>query len=207
MQILYPVGTRSDYNDAERKRCEVVLVFKLAVHREECRDVPGRAAEKFAVRDSGPTPGRSRRRGRPVPRSGREGDSRQAGRAAVPEWGMQRAGLPVVGLALISLTACFGEYSRDVTAQVTGPATVRVGEVIQLAVTLTFSDGTSGLVQPSQTSSIILESSNTSVLTVSVDGVARGIAPGTATVTATPSVTSTGTGKRTAGTIAITVVP
>jgi hypothetical protein len=54
-QILYPVGTCSDDNDAERKRREVVLVFKLAVHREECRDVPGRAAEKFAVRDSGPT--------------------------------------------------------------------------------------------------------------------------------------------------------
>jgi hypothetical protein len=125
----------------------------------------------------------------------------------VPEWGMRGTRLPVVALALISLTACFSEYSRDVTAQVTGPATVRVGEVIQLAVTLTFSDGTSNPVQPSQTSSIIMESSNTSVLTVSVAGEVRGIAPGTATVKATPSVMSTGTGKRTAGTIAIAVVP
>ena len=98
-------------------------------------------------------------------------------------------------------------YSRDVTAQVTGPATVHVGEVIQLAVTLTFSDGTSNPLQPSEISAVIFDSSNTSVLTVSEAGEVRGIAPGTATVTATPSVTSTGTGKRTAGTIAITVVP
>jgi uncharacterized protein YjdB len=112
----------------------------------------------------------------------------------------------VVALTFISLMAC-GEYSRDVTAQVTGPASVRVGEVIQLAVTLTFSDGTSNLLQPSQISGVVFESSNTSVLTVSMAGEVRGIAPGTATVTATPSVTSTGTGKRTAGTIVITVVP
>jgi hypothetical protein len=114
-------------------------------------------------------------------------------------------GTLVVALALASLTAC-GEYSRDVTAQVTGPATVRVGEVIQLAVTLTFSDGTSNPLQPSQIGEVIFDSSNTSVLTVSEAGEVRGIGPGTATVTATPSVTSTGTGKRTAGTIAITVV-
>jgi hypothetical protein len=113
--------------------------------------------------------------------------------------------LLVVSLALCGLTAC--EYRRDVTAQVTGPATLRVGEVARLAVTLTFSDGTSNLLQPSQIASIVLESSNTSVLTVSAAGEVRGIAPGTATVTATPSVTTTGTGKRTAGTIAITVVP
>jgi hypothetical protein len=115
--------------------------------------------------------------------------------------------LLVVALVLISLTACGREYGRDVTAQVTGPATTRVGEVIQLTVTLTFSDGTSNPVQPSQTSSIILESSNMNVLTVSAAGEVRGIAPGTATVKATPSVTSTGTGKRIAGTVAITVIP
>lgn len=120
---------------------------------------------------------------------------------------MYSARLLVVALLFTSLAACGREYGRDVTAQVTGPATVRVGEVIQLAVTLAFSDGTSNLVQPSQTSSVDLESSNTSVLTVSVAGQVRGIAPGTAIVKATPSVTSTGTGKRTAGTIAITVVP
>jgi hypothetical protein len=119
----------------------------------------------------------------------------------------RRTGTLVVALAFISLMACGSEYSRDVTAQVTGPAIVRVGEVIQLAVTLTFSDGTSNPLQPSQISEVIFDSSNTSVLTVSVAGEVRGLAPGTATVTATPSVTSTGTGKRTAGTIAITVVP
>ena len=54
-QILDPVRTRSDDHDAERQRREVVLVFKIAVHREKCRDVPGCAAEKFAVLDSGPT--------------------------------------------------------------------------------------------------------------------------------------------------------
>ena len=118
----------------------------------------------------------------------------------------RRKGTLVVALAFISLMAC-GEYSRDVTAHVTGPATVRVGEVIQLAVTLMFSDGTSNPLQPSQISEVTFDSSNTSVLTVSEAGEVRGIAPGTATVTATPSVTSTGTGKRTAGTIAITVVP
>ncbi|MSO55636.1 MAG: hypothetical protein EXQ55_01750 [Acidobacteria bacterium] len=115
--------------------------------------------------------------------------------------------LLVVAIALVSLTACGREYGRDVTAHVTGPSTVRVGEVIQLAVTLRYSDGTSTPLQPSQSSGVVLESSNTSVLTVSVAGEVRGIAPGTATVTATPSVTSTGTGNRIAGTIAITVVP
>ena len=117
----------------------------------------------------------------------------------------RRTGTLVVALAFISLMAC--EYSRDVTAHVTGPATLRVGEVIQLAVTLTFSDGTSNPLQPSQISSVMFDSSNTSVLTVSEAGEVRGIALGTATVTATPSATTTGTGKRTAGTIAITVVP
>jgi Bacterial Ig-like domain (group 2) len=75
-------------------------------------------------------------------------------------------------------------------------------------VTLTFSDGTSNPLQPSQFAAVVIfDSSNTSVLTVSEAGEVRGIAPGTATVTATPSVTSTGSGQRTAGTIAITVVP
>jgi Bacterial Ig-like domain (group 2) len=120
----------------------------------------------------------------------------------------RRTGTLVVALAFISLIACgFEMYSRDVTAQVTGPATVRVGEVIQLAVTLTFSDGTSNPLEPSQISEVIFHSTNTSILTVSEAGEVRGIAPGTATVTATPSVTSTGSGQRTAGTIAITVVP
>jgi hypothetical protein len=125
-------------------------------------------------------------------------------RAPKPQPG--RTGTVVVALAFVSLTAC-GEYGRDVTAQVTGPASVRVGEVIQLAVTLMYSDGTSNPLEPSLISEVIFHSSNTSVLTVSEAGEVRGIAPGTATVTATPSVTTTGTGKRTAGTIAITVVP
>ena len=123
-----------------------------------------------------------------------------------PKFQPRRTGTLGVALALASLTAC-GEYSRDVTAQVTGPATVRVGEVIQLAVTLIFSDGTSNPLEPSQISEVTFESSNANVLTVSEVGEVRGNAPGTATVTATPAATSTGTGKRTAGTIAITVVP
>jgi uncharacterized protein YjdB len=114
-------------------------------------------------------------------------------------------GTLLVVLVFISLTAC--EYSRDVTALVTGPASVRVGEVSQLVVTLMYSDGTSNPLRPSQFGGVTLESSNTRVLTVSAAGEVHGIAPGTATVTATPSVTSTGTGKRTAGTIAISVVP
>jgi Bacterial Ig-like domain (group 2) len=118
----------------------------------------------------------------------------------------RRTGTRVVALAFTSLIAC-GEYSRDVTAQVTGPTTVRVGEAIQLAVTLTFSDGTSSPLGPSRIGWVMFESSNTSVLTVSEAGEVRGIAPGTAIVTATPDATTTGTGKRTEGTIAITVVP
>jgi Bacterial Ig-like domain (group 2) len=127
--------------------------------------------------------------------------------SGTPEFQPRRTGTFVVALAFVSLLACgFDMYSRDVTAQVTGPSTVRVGEVIQLAVTLIFSDGTSNPLEPSQISEVTFDSSNTNVLTVSKAGEVRGIAPGTATVTATPAVTSTGTGKRTAGTIAITVV-
>ena len=111
-----------------------------------------------------------------------------------------------MALACLSLTAC-GEYRRDVTAQVTGPTSVRVGAVIQLTVTLTYSDGTANPLQPSQFTAIFLESSDGRVLLVSEAGVARGITPGTATVTATPTATTTGTGKRTPGTLVITVVP
>ena|SRR5687768_5979972 len=108
-------------------------------------------------------------------------------------------------LVLIGLAGC--EYGRDVRAELSGPSTVRVGEVIQLAVTLRFSDGTSNLLQPSQIASVVFESSNASVLTVSPLGEARGLSPGTATIAATPSVTSTGTGKRTPGTLVIQVIP
>src|SRR4051794_1038263 len=90
-------------------------------------------------------------------------------------------------VASLALAACEPAlYKRGVTASVTGPSTLQVGEVAQLAVTLTFSDGASYPVEPSRSSYIRLQSSNPGVLSVSSRGEVRGIAPGTATVTVTP---------------------
>jgi hypothetical protein len=94
-----------------------------------------------------------------------------------------------------------------VTASVSGPTSLRVGETGQLAITLNFSDGTNNFVQPSQASSVVIASSDVTVLTVSSAGEVRGVSVGNATVTVTPSVSTVGApGNRTAGTIQIAVV-
>jgi len=54
-KILYPVGTRLNRHDAERKTTEIVLVFERAIHRQERIDLPRRAPEQLAVLDSSPT--------------------------------------------------------------------------------------------------------------------------------------------------------
>jgi hypothetical protein len=114
----------------------------------------------------------------------------------------------VVIVASLTLGACETAFlKRGVTASVMGPSTLHVGEVAQLAVTLTFSDGESNPVPPSQSTYIRLQSSNTAVLSVSSSGEVRGIAPGTATVTVTPDATTVAYGSITPGTIAIAVVP
>ena len=113
--------------------------------------------------------------------------------------------LCVIALALTGLPGC-KKCGDAVTAQITGPATMHVGEAIQLVVTNTYSDAPSNPVQPGFRS-ISWDSSNPSVLTVSLDGLARGVAPGTATITATPFANCVGAIDRIPGTLTITVVP
>jgi uncharacterized lipoprotein YajG len=112
----------------------------------------------------------------------------------------------LVGLTVLEiLTACTRQPSRSyVTAIVTGPSSVRVGESAQLSITLRFDDGRTDSLAPSQITSTMIRSSNTSVLTVSPSGEVRGIAPGTVTVTVVPSTTD---GSPIAGWLAISVVP
>ena len=98
-----------------------------------------------------------------------------------------------------------GMYSRDVTAVVSGPTSVRVGATVQLTVRLEFSDGSVRLLAPSMMASVEWSSSNTAVASINFQGTVTGVAPGTAVITATPATTSTGTGDRTAGTHTITV--
>jgi hypothetical protein len=115
----------------------------------------------------------------------------------------------LVGLTVLQiLTACSPQTSRGkVTAIVTGPSSVRVGESAQLSVTLQFDDGRTNMLAPSQISSTTIQSSNTSVLTVSARGEVRGVSPGTATVTVIPSATADGNYSPIPGWLAITVVP
>lgn len=111
----------------------------------------------------------------------------------------------VIALTLISLPAC-KKCPGDVNVQITGPATIRVGEIVQLDATYAYSDAPFNPVQPGFRS-VSWESSETHVLSVSLDGAVRGIAPGTATVTATPFVSCYGPIDRISGTLTITVVP
>jgi hypothetical protein len=39
-KILHPVGTRPNHHDAERKSMEVVLIFELAIHRQDASTLP-----------------------------------------------------------------------------------------------------------------------------------------------------------------------
>ena len=125
-----------------------------------------------------------------------------------------RAVLPAVvgGLTLWNIiTACSPgpttSSSGNVVAVVTGPSSLRVGEVAQLSITLRFPDGTLKPVQPSQGALIEVRSSDPRVVTVSPSGEVRGISPGSAMVTVTPSIASAENNNRLPGTVAITVVP
>ena len=120
-------------------------------------------------------------------------------------YGLRLAMVLVVALALTSVPAC-DKCNGDVTVHVTGPATMHVGAVAKLGVMETYTDGSSSPWQPSA-HTIFWESSDTGVVTVSVDGVVSAIAQGTATVTGTPLVICTGAVDRTPGTVTIAVVP
>ena len=112
-----------------------------------------------------------------------------------------RAGL----LALIAVAAgCEGIYQRDITAVVTGPATLAVGSTVLLQCTLQYSDGSSSPIAPSSAAAVVWSSSNTSIATVDFFGGVTGVAPGAVTITATPAPFSTD-GKRNPGTHAMTI--
>jgi hypothetical protein len=105
-----------------------------------------------------------------------------------------------------SLACTPGLYKRDVTATVTGPAKVAVGESVLLAATLEYSDGSSWGPSPSVNASVAWASSDTARASVDAStGRVTGVAPGEVTITATPSATTTGTGRRLAGTLRLTV--
>ena len=120
--------------------------------------------------------------------------------------------LALAGVLLLTLVGCTPSlYKRDVTAEVQGPSTIRVGEEVFLAVRLHYSDGSVFPTQPSEYN----PSANAMAVWVSSDptratvgretGLVKGIAPGDVLITATPSSTTTGTGNLTPGTLRITV--
>jgi hypothetical protein len=115
----------------------------------------------------------------------------------------------LAALTVISASACertTPTCPTDLPAEVAGPARMRVGEDVQLQVTETFYPR-ANLMQPSANPSS-WTSSDPAVLTVSVNGLARGVAPGRVTVTVKPWVRCGVDEIRQAlGTLAITVVP
>lgn len=118
---------------------------------------------------------------------------------------MKRCAL-VVLFAAVAAAACGpGKNNRDVTAVVTGPATVAVGATVLLTVRLDYSDGDSLTLGPSHAGTVIWTSSNNQVAIVDLFGVVTGVGPGTVTITATPASTTSGTGKRTPGSHSLTV--
>lgn len=103
-------------------------------------------------------------------------------------------------VALTLAAACGpGLYNRDVTAVLSGPATVAVGATVAITVRLDYSDGQSLTLGPSHVGTVIWSSSNTARATVDQFGIVTGVSPGAVTITATPTST-TSDGKRTAGT-------
>lgn len=101
---------------------------------------------------------------------------------------------------------CEAIYDRDVTAVVSGPATVRVGTTVLLSATLQYSRGPAQVIGPSQAGFVMWSSSDIAIATVDVFGGVTGIAPGSVTITATPAPGNVD-GTRTPGTHAMTVVP
>ncbi|MDQ3069935.1 MAG: Ig-like domain-containing protein [Acidobacteriota bacterium] len=110
-----------------------------------------------------------------------------------------------IGVFLAVAASCTpGTYRRDVTAIVSGPATVQVGGTVQLTVRLDYSDGETRLLTPTTMGPVEWSTSDAAIATV-VRGAVRGVARGSAVITATPSVVTTGSGNRIAGALTITV--
>ena len=114
---------------------------------------------------------------------------------------MKRALLVTLAVAA---TGCESIYQRDITASVTGPATVAVGATVLLQCTLDYSDGTRTPLSPATATAVVWTSSNNAIATVDFFGGVTGVAPGSVTITATPAPFSTD-GKRNPGTHAMTV--
>ncbi|HEX6322359.1 MAG TPA: Ig-like domain-containing protein [Vicinamibacterales bacterium] len=108
--------------------------------------------------------------------------------------------------AVIAGAGCKSIYDRDVTAVVTGPATVKVGETVVLQATLEYSRGAAEIIGPSTAGLVMWSSSDVAIARVDVFGGVTGVAPGSVTITATPAPGNVD-GTRTAGTHAMTVVP
>jgi uncharacterized protein YjdB len=111
----------------------------------------------------------------------------------------------LAGVIAIAGAGCKSIYDRDVTAVVTGPATVQVGATVVLSVTLEYSRGAAEVIGPSQAAFVMWSSSDITIATVDVFGGVTGIAPGSVTITATPAPGNVD-GSRTPGTHAMTVV-
>jgi len=111
--------------------------------------------------------------------------------------------LAITGMA--GAAGCETLYSRDVTAVISGPATVTVGATVLLNVRLEYSDGSFVDLGPSHIGTVVWQTSNASIAAVDQAGVVTGVARGAVTITATPHPTTTGTGTRTAGTHQMTV--
>ena len=108
-------------------------------------------------------------------------------------------------LAFIAVAAgCEGIYQRDITAVVTGPATLAVGATVLLQCTLEYSDGSKNPLSPATATAVVWSSSNNAIATVDFFGAVTGVAPGSVTITATPAPFQTD-GKRTAGTHTMTI--
>lgn len=116
---------------------------------------------------------------------------------------MKSARAVLAGLLLFG-AGCEGIYQRDITAVVTGPSTISVGQTVLLQCTLEYSDGSKSPLTPSLAGAVIWTSSNNAVATVDGFGGVTGVSAGTVTITATPSPFQTD-GKRTPGNHSITV--
>ena len=116
---------------------------------------------------------------------------------------MKRMRAALLGLVVVA-AGCEGLYQRDITAVVTGPATLAVGQTVLLQCTLEYSDGTKSPLSPSLVGVVVWTSSNNEVATVDAFGGVTGVAPGTVTITATPAPFQTD-GTRTPGSHTMTV--
>lgn len=111
----------------------------------------------------------------------------------------------LAALTVISVSACTKTCPSDLAAKMAGPASIRVGEEVQLLVTDTKYPRANPMGPSANPNN--WTSSDPAVLTVSVNGLARGVAPGNVTVTVKVLVSCPGENRQAPGTLAITVVP